>query len=224
MISASQERRLSNSSPSIPPLKRTQSPRQKFNPKAPAFSPANSFNPSPRPPSVPANSMFSISNPSTMFNSAATSAYPSPLPYQSFASPPPLPPHPSPAAIIPSPASFNSTLTYPPPQPPRNSPLSFTSVHTPNSDQMASGSGTGMERSSSGGVRVGRKFIEFGDYPELVDYELARERVVRSRGEREREAERRRAASAAVGDQVPRTEDSGEIFGLGLGIDMSRRN
>ena len=49
-----------------------------------------------------------------------------------------------------------------------------------------------MERSGSGGVRVGRRVIEFGDFPEGVEVEAARERVVRSWGERERDAVRRR--------------------------------
>src|SRR5436190_3178758 len=37
---------------------------------------------------------------------------------------------------------------------------------------------------NSGGVRIGRRLIGFGDFPELVDYDLARERAERQRAER----------------------------------------
>ena len=46
-----------------------------------------------------------------------------------------------------------------------------------------------MGRTTSGGVRVGRRLIEFGDFGEPVDYDLARERVDRAWLERERERE-----------------------------------
>jgi hypothetical protein len=41
----------------------------------------------------------------------------------------------------------------------------------------------------SGGMRVGRRLIEFGDFPEPVDFDLARERADRGWLERERERE-----------------------------------
>jgi hypothetical protein len=89
------------------------------------------------------------------------------------------------------------------------------------------GEGERMERSESagsGGMVVGRRLIEFGDYPEPVDYELARERVVRSWGERAREvAERkeRMAAGASAGNAGvdPRTEEG---VGLGIGINIGK--
>lgn len=44
-----------------------------------------------------------------------------------------------------------------------------------------------MGRTTSGGLRVGRRLIEFGDFPEPVDFDLARERADRGWLERERE-------------------------------------
>jgi hypothetical protein len=46
-----------------------------------------------------------------------------------------------------------------------------------------------MGRTTSGGMRVGRRLIEFGDFPEPVDFDLARERAERVWLERERERE-----------------------------------
>lgn len=46
-----------------------------------------------------------------------------------------------------------------------------------------------MGRTTSGGMRVGRRLIEFGDFPEPVDFELARERAEMVWLERERERE-----------------------------------
>jgi len=72
-----------------------------------------------------------------------------------------------------------------------------------------------MERRGSGGVRInGGRVIEFGDFPERVRVEEARERVLRSWGEREREVERRkremeRGAVQRGGERVE---------GVGLGI------
>jgi hypothetical protein len=86
----------------------------------------------------------------------------------------------------------------------------------------------GMERSQSGGIRVGggRRFIEFGDYPEPVDYELARERVLRSWGEREREVAERRRIVAAQAAARRRDQEGGrqsdELVGLGLGVEMGK--
>jgi hypothetical protein len=37
---------------------------------------------------------------------------------------------------------------------------------------------------NSGGVRVGRRLIGFGDFPEMVDFDLARERAERQRADR----------------------------------------
>lgn len=42
-----------------------------------------------------------------------------------------------------------------------------------------------MGRTTSGGIRVGRRLIEFGDFPEPVDFDLARERAERVWLERE---------------------------------------
>ena len=69
-----------------------------------------------------------------------------------------------------------------------------------------------MERSGSGGVKVGGKVIEFGDFPEGVLVEEARERarVLRGWGEREREVERRRR-ELGKGKKVE------EGVGLGIG-------
>ena len=63
-------------------------------------------------------------------------------------------------------------------------------------------------RSGSGGVKIGRRVIEFGDFPEPVDFEAARERVVRSWGEREKEVE------------AARMRGMGSGLGLGLGVDL----
>jgi hypothetical protein len=50
-----------------------------------------------------------------------------------------------------------------------------------------------MERSTSGGVKLpGGRVIEFGDYPEAVKIDEARERVVRKWAERGKEAAERR--------------------------------
>ena len=57
--------------------------------------------------------------------------------------------------------------------------------------------------------------IEFGDYPEPVDYVLARERVLRSWGERERVVRERREKSQS---QSQSQAKSGRGGGVGLGI------
>jgi hypothetical protein len=69
-----------------------------------------------------------------------------------------------------------------------------------------------MERSGSGGVKVGDRVIEFGDFPEGVKIEEARERakVLRGGGDREREAEMRRREK-----RVERERD--QAVGLGIG-------
>lgn len=81
-----------------------------------------------------------------------------------------------------------------------------------------------MERSESagsGGVVVGRRLIEFGDYPELVDCELARERVLRSWGEREREAIERRKQRGSGQARLSTIVSSGAEENIGLGIELN---
>ncbi|KAH7395584.1 hypothetical protein BKA64DRAFT_643405 [Cadophora sp. MPI-SDFR-AT-0126] len=89
-------------------------------------------------------------------------------------------------------------------------------------------SGAGNLKGSGGGGGKGRsRMIEFGDYPEPVDYVLARERVLRSWGERERGVrERRERVRGEKG--VGREERSG--VGLGIrgegevdGVDVGRK-
>lgn len=58
----------------------------------------------------------------------------------------------------------------------------------PGGAEMRRGGSHGSNGSASGGVKVRGRVIEFGDYPEPVDLETARERVVRSWRERERAA------------------------------------
>ena len=65
-----------------------------------------------------------------------------------------------------------------------------------------------MERSGSGGVRIpGGGIIEFGDYPEGVRVEEARERVLRSWSAREKAERERRGEVKMKGEE-----------GVGLGI------
>lgn len=77
-----------------------------------------------------------------------------------------------------------------------------------------------MERngsSGSGGVVMGGTLIEFGDYPQPVDYVLARERVLKSWSEREREAERMKREVRGA------SNDRGEaLVGLGLGVELGK--
>ena len=178
---------------------------RRFNPTAPSFSPSSSFVVSPQPPLAPANSMLS---------SAGTSQGPSqyPSPHQQWglhSGPQPQQPRNSPASFLSnpsqpysSPRSFSSSPfnngtggSYPSPLPPANTP-----------------EGERMERSGSGGVKVGGRVIEFGDFPEGVKVEEARERakVLRGWGDREREAEMRRREK-----RVERERD--EAVGLGIG-------
>jgi len=85
-----------------------------------------------------------------------------------------------------------------------------------------------MEGSQSGGIRIGGggRFIEFGDYPEPVNYELARERVLRSWREREREVAERRRMVAPQAAERRRIQERGaqgdELVGLGLGVEMGK--
>ncbi|PVH71185.1 hypothetical protein DL98DRAFT_540272 [Cadophora sp. DSE1049] len=101
----------------------------------------------------------------------------------------------------------------------RSPPLGGTAM-----DRHSSGSGSGsgglriVDGSGKVGGRIGGgrgRMIEFGDYPEPVDYVLARERVLRSWGERERAVRERR-------EMGNRGEDGrGEV---GLGISRSESN
>lgn len=52
-----------------------------------------------------------------------------------------------------------------------------------------------MGRSGSGGMKVGGKMIEFGDFPEKVDADAARQRVLKSWSEKEKKERERREAS-----------------------------
>jgi len=175
-------------------------------------------------------------------NSASTSAYPSTYPspqqwggnsqeHQRQANA--KQPHNSPSSFLSnpksnpisysqSPQSFSTAGSYPSPLPPANTPSSYSnsnniSASPPRleSDRGRELEGEGMERRGSGGVRInGGRVIEFGDFPERVRVEEARERVLRSWGEREREVERRkremeRGAVQRGGERVE---------GVGLGI------
>jgi hypothetical protein len=95
-----------------------------------------------------------------------------------------------------------------------------------------------MERSGSGGVVIrappgdgiggpgkGKgKLIAFGDYPDLVDYELARERasVLRSRGGREMEMEAEEVRMRRTAKKKKENEKDGRM-GVGLGIELERK-
>lgn len=225
-----------------------------WDPTVPVFAPSQgNFTLSPPIPRDPANSMMSgtFSGPSTASGSAMQTNYPSPMPgalqYH----------HTTPVSAsfnsAPTPSSFMTTYSFPSPLPPQNtpgSPYAGSAVHSsPQSDPAASisrhdqtqprfaypGDGERMERSESvgsgsGGFKVGsgRKVIEFGDYPEPVDYELARERVLKSWSEREREvAERRRRLDmrnrpVSSGKDEEEEEEERVGLGIGLGLDMDR--
>jgi hypothetical protein len=68
-----------------------------------------------------------------------------------------------------------------------------------------------MSPSSSGGVRIGRRMIGFGDFPDPVDLDLARQRVERQRSElserRFREASPRSSEVARATDNKRRNQD-----------------
>lgn len=88
---------------------------------------------------------------------------------------------------------------------PTGIPRSFTALEEPD----GMGSGSGMERggggsgSGSGGMHVGHgRVIEFGDFPEKVDIEGARERVERTWVER-RESGLRDGKGVGLGIRTP---------------------
>lgn len=96
-------------------------------------------------------------------------------------------------------------------------PRSFTALDKPEGSGSGSGegmgSGIGTERggSGSGGVHVGHgRVIEFGDFPEKVDVEGARERVERTWVERRESGLRER-------------NEGNKGKGVGLGIGIERR-
>jgi hypothetical protein len=71
-----------------------------------------------------------------------------------------------------------------------------------------------MGRTISGGMKIGRRVIEFGDFPEPVDADLARERVERIWEERGRDRGRREMSGLG----------GNSAAGLkGLGITEARR-
>ena len=203
--------------------------QKKFNPAAPAFSPSPSNFAGPP---APANSMLSSAS-----TSQFASQYPSPQQWgHSHSVPAPQQPRNSPASFLSSqpyssPRSFNSGFagggngtqaSFPSPQPPVNTPDSGEHERGRRAfrEDVVGGVADGVggvqdgkrRESGSAGVRVGGRVIEFGDFPEGVRVDEARERamLLRSWGEREREAEaRRRGGGRAKG----RTEE-----GVGLGI------
>lgn len=64
-----------------------------------------------------------------------------------------------------------------------------------------------MARTGSGGVRIGKQIIEFGDFPDSIDIDVVRERAWRrllekERKEREEKEDRRRAL--ALDDGIAR--------------------
>lgn len=228
--------------PSIPPTLSSPPPpsqsqkERKFNPTAPSFSPSpSSFTLSPQPPPAPANSMLSSTS-----TSAYPSQYPSPQPQWGVQSAKqPQQPRNSPASFLSqssqpysSPRSFNSGIgtggSYPSPQPPSNTPASYDTAAEYDRGRPVfrseivgeAGDAERMERSGSGsgGMRVnGGRIIEFGDFPEGVRVDEARERalLLRSWGEREREVEARRRLSSRRKGKKPAGED--EAVGLGIG-------
>lgn len=214
--------------PSIPDTRTTGQMEKKkevgrrFNPTAPEFAPSmsqgnenESFTFSPQPPPAPANSMLSSAS-----TSQVESRYPSP---QTQWGGQPQQPRNSPASFLSQPSqpyssprsfnTFNTAGSYPSPLPPSNTPASY-SYEVPQGE--TGRSPERMERSGSGGVKVGAgRVIEFGDFPEGVRVEEARERalMLRSWAEREREAEARRR----VGRGGNNREREEEAVGLGIG-------
>jgi hypothetical protein len=179
---------------------------RKWNPAAPSFEPNFSFTNSPNIPAPPPNSMFS--NPSYNTSPAVNQATrTSPRSFISTSSPSqsqygPYPPPPPPSQK--SPQSF---LSYQPPTVPHTTPRSF---------QGAAG-GEGMERSTSGGIKVGdgmggSQVITFGDL-EGVEVLQARERAERGR--------RERGMGGRAGEMRDRVERRGPSD-VGLGIEMYR--
>jgi hypothetical protein len=107
----------------------------------------------------------------------------SPLPLTNF-SVPPLPPRPN---FNPTAPIFLPRTQSQPPGPSRQmppSPLSAPRTSPPYPEYLQQASSRPMSpSSSSGGVRIGRRMIGFGDFPDPVDLDLARQRVERQRSE-----------------------------------------
>jgi len=57
----------------------------------------------------------------------------------------------------------------------------------------ATGEGVEMVRTTSGGVKIGKQIIEFGDFPEKIDVDVVRERAWRRLLEKEREEKEKKA-------------------------------
>lgn len=188
-------------------------PLRNFNPTAPSFSPSLStasapastyphYSPPHTFPPVPPNSTF------TSYPTSNTNTPPS-LPYPVSAITPSATTHSSP---IPSPRLRNVNITASSSPGPVAAIVGETEV--------------GRSRSGSGGVRLpgGNKIIEFGDFPEKVDADAARERVLRSWREKEKR-EREREIRERERDLVVKSPDvmEGSDLGVGLGVDLGRR-
>ena len=188
------------SSQPSPPSQTQKDKERRFNPTAPSFSPYTNISTreaSPQPPPAPANSMLSSAS-----TSQFPSTYPSPQPQWGGKSQPQQPRN-SPASFLSqpysSPRSFNSFVagsagSFPSPQAPGNTPSFAVSDVEEDIDDGRERRMERFERRGSGGVKVGERVIEFGDFPEGVRVDEARERalLLRSWGEREREVERRK--------------------------------
>ena len=193
-------------------------PQPKFNPAAPSFSPrdADSLT-SPQAPPARANSMLSSTS-----TSQVPSMYPSPQ-WGTLQPSQPQQPRNSPASLVSqpysSPRSFNSFVpgtgaSFPSPVPPGNTPASYASPDfnvEHEREREGERGGNRERRRSSAGMKVGGRVIEFGDFPEGVRVNEARERaeMLRRWGERERELEVRK--------RIER-EKAGNGKGVGLGI------
>lgn len=150
--------------------------RRQFNPAAPSFSPSPSaFAYSPSIPAVPPNSNSSLD----------ASRYPSPFPAAPLDSRFSNPPSYNPSQYS-SPYQLNAlqgtSQTQLPPRP-LNEGDAFEEAKVLQAPEMG--------RAASGGMVVGRRVIEFGDFPEPVDYDLARERAERGRERISREESHR---------------------------------
>jgi hypothetical protein len=71
---------------------------------------------------------------------------------------------------------------FPPPSP--NSSKNTPYHQDPHQNHTGGINSTPMSPTNSGGVRIGRRLIGFGDFPEMVDSDLARERAERQRADR----------------------------------------
>jgi hypothetical protein len=99
-----------------------------------------------------------------------------------------------------------------PPGPSRHappSPLSAPRTSPPYPEYRQQPSSRPMSPSSSGGVRIGRRMIGFGDFPEVIDLDLARQRVERQRSEL---SERRHREASTRADESFRHKQERPIF------------